>query len=82
MTRKTATIERYRAFGTPYENICVTYRGYTLNWWKDRCHVFAHTKYYGQESIDAMKEHAKRHGFTHVRFVGWTSNKPKGGKLK
>ena len=81
MKRRTATIERYHLFGTPYDNIRVTYRGYTLCWRKDIYHVFAHARYYGHESIDAMKQHARRQGFTHVRFVGWTTDKPKDGKL-
>jgi len=81
---KTATIERYHVFGTMRHNIRVTYRGNVLTWvtsdpWTRH---YADASFYGQESIDAMRQHAKRAGFSHVRFVGdwdkWT--KPKGGK--
>jgi hypothetical protein len=36
---------------------------------------------YGQESIEAAKSHARKQGFTHIRFAGEWRNKPRGGKL-
>ena len=89
MKRKTATIERYHCYGTVNHHLRVYYRGKTLKWanrdpegyylgesWADMVD-------YGQESIDAARQHAKRQGFSHVKFTGeWShARKPKGGKL-
>lgn len=81
MKIKTATIERYHVWGTSHHHLRVTYKGKTLNWWKDGAHVYADMLDYGNESIDACMEHAKRQGFNRVRFVGDWRNPPNGGML-
>ena len=81
MMKKTITIFRYPVSGANCDMIEARYRGVTLNWYGDGHQESAQEKYVGDESIDAMKQHARRQGFTHVRFVGWTTDKPKGGKL-
>lgn len=71
---KTATIERYHCYGTPNHHIRVTYRGNVLRW-RDSASpglsfAMADTVDRGSETIGAMIEHARRHGFTHARFTG------------
>jgi len=78
---KTVTIFKYPVYGADYEIIQALYRGIPLSYWADGHSTLAHAKFYGQESIDAMKQFARRLGFTHCQFIGWTSQKPKGGKL-
>ena len=83
MKRKTATIERYHIFGTMRHGIRALYRGVTLRWHEKGYSVRADAPYYGTESSDAMRQHAKRLGFTHCRFIGdWSkAAKPRGGAL-
>ena len=88
MKRRTATIERYHCYGTPRHHLRVTYRGRVLRW-RDAsspglCFAMADAPDWGAESLQAMKAHARRHGFTHVRIVGdWSGRtKPRGGSLK
>lgn len=83
--RKTATIDRYHCWGTPRHHLRVAYMGRTLQW-RDTSSpglsfAYADMVDYGAESIEAAKAHAKRQGFTHVRFTGDWSVKPRGGKL-
>lgn len=81
---RTATIERYHRFGTPRHHLRVIYRGRVL-WWRDGAgSAIADAPDYGAESLAAMREHARKHGFTHVRIAGdWQGRtKPKGGKLQ
>jgi len=53
---KTATIERYHLYGTMRHMICARYRGDILFWWTNGHRVFADAPFYGQDSIDAMKD--------------------------
>ena len=71
---KTATIERHAYYGTPRHYQCVTYRGHVLRWAEPgNVSAMAHAPCNGHETIGAMIEHARRFGFTHVRFAGdWT----------
>lgn len=83
MKRKTATIERYRCRGTPRYHLRLTYRGLTLNYWQSGYSLWHDCVHYGDDSIEALKDAARKRGFTHVRFTGdWTcARKPKGGAL-
>lgn len=84
---KTATIERYHCFGTPNHHLKVTYKGHTLRWSNHDAkgyylgETWADMVDYGAESIVAARGHAKKHGFTHVKFTGDWKNKPRGGKV-
>ena len=84
---KTATIERWHCYGTPNHHLYVTYKGRPLQWrdpnFPGLSFAFAVMVDYGAESIEACKAHARRMGFTHVRFAGeWNlNNMPRGGKL-
>ena len=83
MARKTATIERYHIFGTMRHMIRVTYRGRPLTWWENGYSVHAHCEHHGPTEVEYMRDHARRHGFTHARIVGdWDHRtKPTGGAL-
>lgn len=94
MKRRTATIERYHVHGTMRYELRVTYRSETL-WWNARDNGVSRTFYaivqdcplkgWGDipDDVQACRDHAKRHGFTHVRIIGdWSKRtKPKGGAL-
>lgn len=87
MKRRTATIERYHCYGTPRLHLRVTYQGRVLRW-RDASSpglsfAMADAEDRGAETLDAMRAHARRHGFTHVRIVGdWFGRtKPRGGSL-
>lgn len=87
--KRTATIERYHCYGTPHHWLNVHYRGKVLNWATHRedgsyeGQAYADARHDGPDVMEAMRQHAKRKGFTHVRIVGdWAGfTKPKGGKL-
>ena len=87
--RFTATIERYHCYGTPHHWLHVHYRGRVLNWsLRDadgyyQGQAYADARDDGPEVLQAMRQHAARMGFTHVRIAGdWSGRtKPKGGRL-
>jgi len=80
--KKTVTIFRYPLFGANCDMIEARYRGVTLNWYKDGRQKCAQEKYDGDDSIERMKQQARRLGFTHARFFGWPGKlAPKDGKL-
>ena len=83
---KTATIERYHVYGTNRYDLCVRYNGKTLSWvsTEPSWHVVhAVALDHGADSLRAMVDHARRHGFTHVRYTGdWDKRtKPHGGLI-
>lgn len=81
--RKTATIERCHCYGTPRFYFCLTYRGRVCSYWQTGHIVYCQTMADDLESLQAMKDHARKQGFTHVKFSGdWDKRtKPQGGKL-
>lgn len=81
--RKTATIERFATWGTGRATLRVLYRGDVLRWSEGRgISAMAQATDYGEDVRQAMRQHAKNQGFTHVRYVGeWGNSKPKGGAL-
>jgi hypothetical protein len=87
--KRTATIERYHCFGTPHHWLQVHYRGKVLNWSARRPdgsyegQTYADARHDGDDVLAAMRAHAKRMGFTHVRITGdWQGRtKPNGGAL-
>ena len=80
--KKTVTISRYSLFGANCDMIEARYRGVTLNWYKNGRQESAQEKYAGDESIERMKQQAKRLGFTHAKFFGWSGKlAPNDGKL-
>lgn len=80
--RKTVTIFRYPVPGANYDMLEARYRGVTLNWYGDGRQESAQEKYIGNESIDRIKQQAKRLGFTHAKFFGWYGKlAPKDGAL-
>jgi beta-mannanase len=87
MTTRTATVTRYHCYGTPQHHLSVSYRGETLRWATHdpqgyyTGNAYADMVDYGQESIEAAKDHARKQGFTHIRFAGEWRTKPRGGKL-
>jgi hypothetical protein len=82
MMKKTVTIFRYPVSGANYDIIEARYRGVTLNWYKDGRQESAQEKYAGDESIERIKQQAKRLGFTHAKFFGWYGKlAPKDGTL-
>lgn len=83
---RTATIERYHVYGTSRFHLRVTYRGFVLRWSEMNpawCIVYADAWHLGDDTVNAMIQHAKRSGFTRVKFSGdWThSRKPVGGSI-
>lgn len=80
---RTATIERFAMWGTGRATLRVMYRGVPLSW-RDGCgYAVALATDTGDDVREAMRQHARNQGFTHVRYVGdWPgATKPKGGKL-
>lgn len=84
MPRKTATIERFHMYGTPRYCLHLLYRGSVVQWSEGNGVTgYAQTAYDDAEALQAMRDTARRFGFTHVRIAGdWQGRtKPKGGKL-
>lgn len=87
MKRKTATIERYHVYGTRDSYMArVMYRGRVLSHWQSGYCSAAHFPAPGgfpYEWEEIARNHAKRHGCTHVRFIGNFQGvrKPRGGRL-
>ena len=81
--QRTATIERCHMWGTPRNYFQLMYNGRCVCWWENGAQVFAQTMYDDAEALQAMRDTAKRQGFTHVRIAGeWQGRtKPKGGKV-
>jgi hypothetical protein len=93
-TRRTATVERYHVYGTMRYELRVMYRGRVLRWSignGSTAMAIVQNDPTQQPNIGwlcpvdvfACRAHAKRMGFTHVRFVGdWERRtKPVNGAL-
>lgn len=74
---KTATIQRYPIFGTPYYSLNMLYRGFTV--WQEV------DKWGIREPMKELTRIAslQENGFTHFRFTGdWDGRtKPRNGKI-
>lgn len=82
MKKKTVSIEIHSISGTMDKMIHAIYKGRILSHTEHNPHlmfVYASCRYDGQESIEAMKTHARRHGFTHYKLIGPEGEK--GGAL-
>jgi hypothetical protein len=93
VSQLTATIERYHVWGTHRHELRVMHRGRVVSWYEGLTHVLAIVQddptqardvgWLVSTDVHACRLHAKRQGFTHVRFAGdWSKRtKPKDGKL-
>lgn len=86
--KRTATIERYPVLGTSRDCVALWYRGEELTP-RELGHgglphrVLTRWIPADAEGVAELRAHAKKQGFTHVRFEGWSTKEttPKGGAL-
>lgn len=78
---KTATIDLYHVWGTPHNCVALFYRGEELTPWESPTCPLPQWIPADENGIERLRQVARKQGFTHVRFTGVWTKKPKRQKL-